>query len=348
MLTEHDIRTQLQKISYPGSRHDIVTLGLVGTITLQENNVVVHFRPSSATPDTLQRLTQKITATLSTVSDIGMVSVHTGRPSGPAARPGPVTAPSKTPLPGVGKVIAVASGKGGVGKSTVAVNLSVAIHALGYRVGLLDADVYGPSVPLMMGTEAVPRAGHDKKVFPVEKYGISLISMGFFLDDQSPVIWRGPVVMGIIRQFLRDVLWGELDYLIVDLPPGTGDASLTLAQEIPLNGGVVVSTPQDVALLDVNRGISMFRQVHVPILGIVENMSYYLCPHCGEREEIFGHGGTAKTGLEVLGEIPLVEEVRIGGDAGKPIVLQHPEHPVSHAFRMLATRVIQASSIPLQ
>jgi ATP-binding protein involved in chromosome partitioning len=172
--------------------------------------------------------------------------------------------------------------------------------------------------------------------------------MGFFLDDQSPVIWRGPVVMGIIRQFLRDVLWGELDYLIVDLPPGTGDASLTLAQEIPLSGGVVVSTPQDVALLDVNRGISMFRQVHVPILGIVENMSYYLCPHCGEREEIFGHGGTAKTGLEVLGEIPLVEEVRIGGDAGKPIVLQHPEHPVSHAFRTLATRVIEASQMSLQ
>jgi len=348
MLNENDIRTQLQQIPYPGSRHDIVTLGLVGTITLQENNVIVQFRPSSATPDTLQRLSQKITATLSTMPGIGTVSIHTGRPSGPAAGPGPVTAPSKTPLPGVGKVIAVASGKGGVGKSTVAVNLSVALHALGYRVGLLDADVYGPSVPLMMGTEAVPRAGHDKKVFPVEKYGISLISMGFFLDDQSPVIWRGPVVMGIIRQFLRDVLWGELDYLIVDLPPGTGDASLTLAQEIPLNGGVVVSTPQDVALLDVNRGIAMFRQVHVPILGIVENMSYYLCPHCGEREEIFGHGGTAKTGLEVLGEIPLVEEVRTGGDAGKPIVLQHPEHPVSLAFRTLATRVIQASSIPLQ
>lgn len=343
MPNERDILTQVQKIPYPGSRHDIVTLGLVRTVTLQDNNVTVHFRPSSATPDTLQRLSQKITETLSAVPGIGTVSIHTGRPSGPAAGPAPVSAPNKTPLPGINKVIAVASGKGGVGKSTVAVNLAVSINALGYRVGLLDADVYGPSVPLMMGTEAVPRAGNDKKIFPVEKYGISLISMGFFLDDESPVIWRGPVVMGIIRQFLRDVLWGELDYLIVDLPPGTGDASLTLAQEIPLNGGVVVSTPQDVALLDVNRGIAMFRQVHVPILGIVENMSYYLCPHCGEREEIFGHGGTAKTGLEVLGEIPLVEEVRTGGDTGKPIVIQHPEHPVSLAFRTLATRVIEAS-----
>jgi ATP-binding protein involved in chromosome partitioning len=194
----------------------------------------------------------------------------------------------------------------------------------------------------MMGTEATPRAGLDKKVYPVEKYGISLISMGFFLDDQSPVIWRGPIVMGIIRQFLKDVLWGELDYLVVDLPPGTGDASLTLAQEVPLSGGIIVSTPQDVALLDVQRGIAMFRQVNVPILGIIENMSYYVCPCCGEREEIFGCGGASKTGLEVLGEIPLVEDICTSGDSGQPLVIQQPEHPVAQLFRQVAVRIMES------
>jgi ATP-binding protein involved in chromosome partitioning len=245
-------------------------------------------------------------------------------------------------------VIAVASGKGGVGKSTVAVNLALALKALDNRVGLLDADIYGPSVPLMMGTEAIPRAGQDKKIYPVEKYGISLISMGFFLDDQSPVIWRGPIVMSIVRQFLRDVLWDELDYLIVDLPPGTGDAALTLAQEVPLSGGVIVSTPQDVALLDVQRGIAMFRQVNVPILGVIENMSYYVCPHCGEREEIFGYGGVQKIGLEVLGEVPIVEEIRTGGDVGKPLVVQYPEHPIAQVFRQIALRVMETDPGTLQ
>lgn len=343
MPSEQEIRTHLGKIAYPGSRHDIVTLGLVSEIGVQGNDVVVHFRPSSASDQVLQHLGGKISTALSALPGVGQVVVHDGRRRVGGGPQKAVAATAKTPLPGVGKVIAVASGKGGVGKSTVAVNLALALKALGNRVGLLDADVYGPSVPLMMGSEATPRAGEDKKLYPVEKYGISLISMGFFLDDQSPVIWRGPIVMGIIRQFLRDVLWGELDYLIVDLPPGTGDAVLTLAQEIPLNGGVIVSTPQDVALLDVQRGIAMFRQVNVPLFGVVENMSYYLCPHCGEREEIFGHGGVKKTGLEVLGEIPIVEEIRTGGDEGKPIVLQSPDHVVSRAFHAIATRVMQAS-----
>jgi ATP-binding protein involved in chromosome partitioning len=343
MPTEQEVRTHLGKIAYPGSRHDIVSLGLVNEIGLHGNDVVVHFRPSSASDHVLQHLSGKIVAAISALPGVGQVVVHDGRRRLGGGQQKTVAAPAKSPLPGVGNVIAVASGKGGVGKSTVSVNLALALKALGNRVGLLDADVYGPSVPLMMGSEATPRAGDDKKIYPVEKYGISLISMGFFLDDQSPVIWRGPIVMGIIRQFLRDVIWGELDYLIVDLPPGTGDAVLTLAQEIPLNGGVIVSTPQDVALLDVNRGIAMFKQVNVPIVGIVENMSYYLCPHCGEREEIFGHGGVKKTGLDMLGEIPIVEEIRTGGDEGKPIVIQSPDHAVSRAFHTIATRVMQAS-----
>jgi ATP-binding protein involved in chromosome partitioning len=342
MISEQAIRDHLKRISYPGSSRDIVTLGLVGEIVVKGDDVIIHLRPSSATQEVLRHISGRITAALSAVPGIKHVSVHGGQPQGTASQPPPVAAPAQTPLPGVQRIIAVASGKGGVGKSTVSVNLALALKALGNRVGLLDADIYGPSVPLMMGTEATPRAGQDKKIYPVEKYGISLISMGFFLDDKSPVIWRGPIVMGIIRQFLRDVLWGELDYLVVDLPPGTGDAALTLAQEVPLNGGVIVSTPQDVALLDVQRGIAMFRQVNVPILGIIENMSYYLCPHCGEREDIFGHGGAGKTGLEVIGEVPIVEEVRTGGDIGKPIIIQQPEHPVSQIFLHLAARILEA------
>ena len=348
MVNEQEIRAQLQQILYPESRHDILSLGLIGGIAIQGATVIVHFRQSNAPPRALQEITGKITATLTALPEVRNVEFHGGQQHGPASHTPQVAQHEKTPLPGVKKVVAVASGKGGVGKSTVAVNLALALHVLGNRVGLLDADIYGPSVPLMMGTEAVPRAGQEKKVYPVEKYGISLISMGFFLDDQSPVIWRGPVVMGIIRQFLHDVVWGELDYLIVDLPPGTGDVALTLAQEIPLNGGVIVSTPQEVALLDVNRGVAMFQQLKVPLFGVVENMSYYLCPHCGEREDIFGHGGTEKTGLAVLAEIPLVEEIRASGDDGKPIVLQQPDHPVAHAFHSLASKVMQASGVVLQ
>lgn len=348
MITEQDIHDQLKRITYPGSRHDIVTLGLVGEILAKDGTVVVHLRPSSATEEVLRHLTGRITSILSAAPGVQRVTVHGDRPRGAAAPPSPVSAPAQTPLPEVKRVIAVASGKGGVGKSTVAVNLALALKALGNRVGLLDADIYGPSIPLMMGTQATPRAGQDKKIYPVEKYGISLISMGFFLDDKSPVIWRGPIVMSIVRQFLRDVLWSDLDYLIVDLPPGTGDAALTLAQEVPLNGGIIVSTPQDVALLDVQRGIAMFRQVNVPIFGVIENMSYYVCPHCGEREEIFGHGGVQKVGLEVLGEVPLVEEVRIGGDTGKPLVAQDPEHPVAQIFRRIAARVMEADETALR
>jgi ATP-binding protein involved in chromosome partitioning len=341
MMNEQDIYRRLEQISYPGSRHSIVALGLVRHLRIENGKVLLHFRPSSAPGEVVQRLAEKITVLLESVPGVREVVVHGGPAQGSAPQAASVAAPTQGLLPGVRRIIAVASGKGGVGKSTVAVNLALALKALGNRVGLLDADVHGPSVPLMMGTEATPRAAQEKKIYPVERYGISLISMGFFLDEQSPVIWRGPIVMGIIRQFLRDVIWGELDYLIVDLPPGTGDASLTLAQEVPLSGGVVVSTPQDVALFDVQRGIAMFRQVKVPLLGIVENMSYYICPHCGEREEIFGHGGVSKTGLDVLGEVPIVEELRIAGDAGRPLVVQQPEHPVAQAFQRIAVQVMK-------
>jgi ATP-binding protein involved in chromosome partitioning len=347
MMSEQDIYSHLRQIAFPNSRHDIVSVGIIRHVRVENGDVIIHFRPSSAPGEVMRHLTEQITALFKRVPEVKHLEIHGGPAPGGGAPTNRIAAPALTPLPGVRKIIAVASGKGGVGKSTVAVNLALALHALGNRVGLLDADVHGPSVPLMMGTEATPRAAQDKKIYPVERYGISLISMGFFLDDQSPVIWRGPIVMGIIRQFLRDVIWGELDYLIIDLPPGTGDASLTLAQEVPLSGGVLVSTPQDVALLDVQRGIAMFRQVKVPILGIVENMSYYICPDCGEREEIFGHGGVSKTGLEVLGEVPIVEEIRSAGDNGRPLVFQQPEHPAAQVFHRIAARVVEkAGAVP--
>jgi len=341
MINEQDLNSRLKQIVYPGSRHDIVSLGLIRYLRVDNGTVLLHFRPSSASEEILRHLTEKITVSLKDVAGVSEVKIHGGLPHKHEVSAPSVATPSQTLLPGIRRIIAVASGKGGVGKSTVAVNLALALKALGFRVGLLDADVHGPSVPLMMGTEAVPRAANDKKIYPVERYGVSLISMGFFLDDQSPVIWRGPIVMGIIRQFLRDVVWGELDYLVIDLPPGTGDASLTLAQEVPLSGGVVVSTPQDVALFDVRRGIAMFRQVKVPILGVIENMSYYVCSHCGAREDIFGHGGAQKTDLEILGEIPIVEDLRIAGDLGRPLISQHSEHPVVNAFHLIAMQIVE-------
>lgn len=345
------ITERLRQIQYPGSQRDIMTLGLVGKVQVQADSAVVHMRASSIKEDVLRHLRGRITQELTTLPEIAHVHIHAfaaqaGQPH-QGGNAGNQAVRERADIPGVRRILAVASGKGGVGKSTVAVNLTLALASLGHKVGLLDADIYGPSVPLMMGTEATPRAGQDKKIYPVEKYGVSLISMGFFLDDQSPVIWRGPIVMSIVRQFLRDVIWSELDYLVVDLPPGTGDIALTLAQEVPLHGGVVVTTPQDVALLDVQRGISMFKQVNVPLLGVIENMSFYECPVCHEKEEVFGHGGAQKTGLKVLGEVPLVEEVRAGADAGKPVVVSAPDHPVAQEFFGIARQVVAAEEMQL-
>jgi ATP-binding protein involved in chromosome partitioning len=246
-------------------------------------------------------------------------------------------------IPGVKYVIAVSSGKGGVGKSTVAVNLAVAMALTGAKVGLLDADIYGPNIPMMMGVTKPPEQ-KDGKIAPAESHGVKLISMGFFVPEDTAVVWRGPMVHTAIQQLFRDVLWGELDYLLIDLPPGTGDAQLTLTQLVPLTGAVTVTTPQEVALHDVRKGMMMFKKVNVPLLGIVENMSYFLCGHCGERTEIFSHGGgeraAATLGIPFLGRVPIDPAIRDGGDSGTPIVMADPASPQSAAFRDIAQRIM--------
>jgi ATP-binding protein involved in chromosome partitioning len=246
-------------------------------------------------------------------------------------------------IPGVKYVIAVSSGKGGVGKSTVSVNLAVAMALTGAKVGLLDADIYGPNIPMMMGVTKPPEQ-KDGKIAPAESHGVKLISMGFFVPEDTAVVWRGPMVHTAIQQLFRDVLWGELDYLLIDLPPGTGDAQLTLTQLVPLTGAVTVTTPQEVALHDVRKGMMMFQKVNVPLLGIVENMSYFLCGHCGERTEIFSHGGgeraAATLGVPFLGRVPIDPAIRDGGDSGNPIVMADPASPQSAAFREIAQKII--------
>ena len=256
-------------------------------------------------------------------------------------------------LPGVKHIIAVASGKGGVGKSTVSANLSVALAQTGAKVGLMDADIYGPNIPMMMGVPKPPEKEGDK-IKPAEAHGVQIISMGFFVPEETAIVWRGPMVHTAIQQFFRDVLWGELDYLLVDLPPGTGDAQLSLSQIVPLTGVVTVTTPQEVALYDVRKGLMMFKKVNVPLLGVIENMSFFVCGHCGERTEIFSFAGgeraAKKFEIPFLGRIPLDPAIREGGDAGMPIVVSDPNSPLTKAFQGVAealqTRVRELTSEP--
>ena len=267
----------------------------------------------------------------------------------PAAAHRPHGAPAGSPMerqaeiPGIAAVIAVASGKGGVGKSTTAINLALALRDLGLKVGLLDADIYGPSVPRLTGLHEKPKLTDDKKMIPLSRFGLSIMSIGFLIEEERAMIWRGPMVMQAITQMLRDVAWGTLDVLVVDMPPGTGDAQLTLAQNVPLKGAVIVSTPQDLSLIDARRGLAMFRQVNVPVLGIIENMSYFQCPHCGTRSDIFGHGGArqeaARLGVPFLGEVPLHMDIRATSDAGTPVVVSAPEGPHAAIYRAIAGQV---------
>jgi ATP-binding protein involved in chromosome partitioning len=331
----------LGQVKYPGHSGDIVALGIVEAAEpTPDGGYAITLRQVTERDDVMRTLATQVHQALTHGLGVAKVELRVHRIE---AELGEKT--GRVRLEGTKHIVAVASGKGGVGKSTVAANLAVALAQLGLSVGLLDADIYGPSVPMMfnVGLER-PKSAGGQNFFPIEKYGVKLISIGFFLNDKAPVIWRGPMVMGAVRQFLKDTLWGTQDFLIVDLPPGTGDAQLTLAQQVSLDGAVIVTTPQDVALLDATRAVKMFRQVHCPILGVVENMSYFICPDCGERDELFGYGGgermAEEEGSQLLARIPIYPAIRQAGDAGMPITLSNPNHPASQAFMELARKVV--------
>ncbi len=342
MFTESDVRKALSAVKYPGYSRDIVSFGLVKEVSIGNGAVSVALQLTSNNPEAAQQIKAESERALRSLPGVQAVHVEVRQQTGAAATGGAAAQPNR--VPGINRVIAVASGKGGVGKSTTSVNLACALQHLGARVGLLDCDIYGPSIPLMMGTNERPTLSADEKMVPPVKHGVKLMSIGFLIDGDQPVIWRGPMIMKTIQQFFTSVEWGDLDFLLVDLPPGTGDAQLSLCQTVPLDGGVVVTTPQEASLGVVRKGIAMFEKVNVPILGIVENMSYFTAPN-GDRLEIFGHGGgraeAERKGVPFLGEVPIFTEIREGGDRGIPIAVSSPDKPAGQAFVQIAKTLQQ-------
>jgi ATP-binding protein involved in chromosome partitioning len=335
-IQESDVLRALSNVQDPELGRDLVSLGMIKD--LHVDGSAVRLTLELTTPACPMRSQMKQACEEAVLSIPGVESVDVTL-SARVPKSGPK---EKQPVPGVSNIIAVASGKGGVGKSTVSVNLAVALAEAGARVGLLDADIYRPSIPIMMGVSDQP-ISEGAGLLPLESHGVELMSLGFMIPPDAPVIWRGPMVMKAIQQLLYDVEWGELDYLVIDLPPGTGDAQLTLAQLVPVTGAVIVTTPQDVALADATKGVRMFQEVKIPILGIVENMSYFECPHCGERSELFSHGGgkqaAERLGVPFLGEVPVDPKVVVGGDTGEPIVRLDPTSPAAEAFMALGRHV---------
>ena len=338
---EDQVWSVLQQVRFPGMSRDIVSFGFVDRVEASDDGVVVELAMSTHNQDAAAAVRAEAEAKLK--AELGMDSVEVGlRLLAPPAPAHEAISRDESLIPEVGHVVAVASGKGGVGKSTVAANLAARLGQMGYRVGLLDADIYGPSMPMMFGISERPVVEGDR-ILPFERHGVKLMSLGFILDVDTPVIWRGPMVVKAIEQLLGDVEWGALDYLIVDLPPGTGDAQLTISQKVPISGAVIVTTPQDIALIDARKGLAMFRKVEVPVLGIIENMAGFACPHCGEVTHIFKQGGGERTAgvldCPFLGSVPLDPAVVEGGDAGTPIVVSKPEGAHAEAFTGLAEAV---------
>ncbi len=341
MLNQESILTALKSVKYPGYSRDIVSFGLVKQVAVNSGAANVQIELTSHNHEIAAQLKQAVEQTLKALPGVTMAYVDVRMPAGgPAPAPaGPNPFANQNRIPGLKRIVAVASGKGGVGKSTCSVNLACAMRHLGARVGLLDCDIYGPSIPLMMGIKQRPTINEQEKMVPPANHGVKLMSMGFLLDGDQPVIWRGPMIQKTIQQFFQAVEWGELDYLLVDLPPGTGDAQLSLCQTVPLDGGVIVTTPQEASLGVVRKGIAMFEKVNVPILGLIENMSYFMAPG-GQRVEIFGHGGgqveAGRQKIPFLGEIPIYTEIRVGGDEGQPVVVTSPNDPPAQAFIQIA------------
>ena len=344
MPTPEDIANALKSVKYPGYSRDIISFGLVKNITAQNGAVSVSLQLTTASKEVGGQLKAECDRVLRALPGVNFVHVEVNLPAGPATTAAPGALPGQNKIPGLARLVAVASGKGGVGKSTCSVNLACALHQLGARVGLLDCDIYGPSIPLMMGVKQRPTISAEEKMVPLTNHGVKLMSMGFLLDGDQPVIWRGPMIMKTIQQFFHAVEWGELDYLLIDLPPGTGDAQLSLCQTVPLDGGVIVTTPQEASLGVVRKGIAMFQKVNVPLLGIVENMSYFITPG-GERVEIFGHGGgraeAERQKIPFLGEVPLFLEIREGSDKGIPVAVSHPADPQGKPFIQIAEALRQ-------
>ena len=346
MFTEDSIRAALASVRYPGFNRDIVSFGLVKGVHISGSDVTVDISLATRDPNVPRQIHEAATAALKLVPGVDEVKLNFDIKDPPNVQSGADKLPKST-IPGVKRVIAVASGKGGVGKSTVASNLAVALSRNGARVGLCDCDLYGPSIAHMFGTSERPYQNEQQEIVPIEKHGLQLMSMGFLLDDASPVIVRGPMATKYTQQFLRQVAWDDLDYLVLDLPPGTGDIQLTIMQTVALDGAVVVTTPQEVALIDARKAVSMFEKLNVPILGIVENMSHFICPNDGNVYHIFGKGGgereAKRLNVPLLGQIPIEMSVRESGDEGHPISLDDPKkHPASAAFHEIANKLIAA------
>lgn len=370
-IATDQILEQLKRVKGPNLTGNIVDLGLVSDIVVKNGQVTFSItvpaqlaaqleplraaaeKAALAAPGVIQALVMLTADRAGAAAEPALQPVRSAPSAAQAAAvpppmqgraaPSPPTPGTKVPVQGIGAIIAVASGKGGVGKSTTSANIALALQAGGLKVGILDADIYGPSMPRLLNVSGRPQSGENRILIPLEGYGLKVMSMGFLIDEQTPMVWRGPMVMQALTQMLREVAWGELDVLIVDMPPGTGDAQLTMAQNVPLAGAVIVSTPQDLALIDARKGLNMFRKVDVPILGIIENMSYFICPDCGGQHDIFGHGGARaeaeRIGAPFLGEVPLVMAIRETSDNGTPIVASDPDGVQSRIYRDIADRI---------
>jgi ATP-binding protein involved in chromosome partitioning len=347
-LTREQVLDALRRVKGPDLSGDIVSLGMISDVMVSGGKVILSIAVPTARARELEPLREAAERVLRDLAGVSQALVALTAERAPRASPAPPQlsprehpeAAAKPGVPGVDAIIAVASGKGGVGKSTTAVNLALGLQAIGLRVGILDADIYGPSLPRLLRLKGRPVPVRGRMLAPLEGYGLKAMSMGFLVDEDTPTIWRGPMVMSALTQMLREVAWGELDVLVVDMPPGTGDAQLTMAQQVPLAGAVIVSTPQDLALIDARKGLNMFRRVDVPVLGIIENMSYFLCPHCGGRTDVFGHGGAAaeaaRLGVPFLGAVPLDAAIRETSDAGTPVVVSDPDGARAIAYRDIA------------